>query len=223
MLQTLSQYVSAVPYLSIAGSYHTGFDALVGMQHTAADLIITDTYLPDMSIFEFLDLLPNRPQVIFTSIAPLFAVEAFALGATDFMLKPFTFQRFMQGVNRAGEQIESRQLREQSLQVLPKARLPFIFVQSEYKAVRIDLPEVLFIEGLKDYVKIHLTQGKPVLTITRIKHIEERLPEHFLRIHRSYIVNIHRVDALQKNRVFIGDREIPVGDMYASRLQEWLA
>lgn len=220
--QTLLAWAGQVPYIRVNAVYDSGLALAADWQHNPQEALILDTWVPDISLYELLGTLAPRPLLLFTSAAPLFAVEAYNLGAVDFLAKPYTYQRVLQSLSRLNEQAELRRQRDAYIRPAILPARPYLFVQSEYKLVRVDLDSIMYIEGLKDYVKICPAQGKSILTITRMKLIEDRLPAGFVRVHRSYIVQLCKVDAVQRNRLYIGDKEIPIGDMYSARFYELL-
>jgi len=183
------------------------------MDKEEVDLIFTDVEMPSLTGLEFLGSLRRRPYFIIVSEQERYAVEAFNLEATDYLLKPFSFERFLKAINKVREHIRLKT----PVQASAQSEIPgrdFIFIKSDYKTIRINVNDILFVEGLKDYVKLH-TAEKPVLTLLSLRALEQGLPcERFMRVHRSYIVALNKIDTIEKNRIKIGQHTITVSDMY---------
>ena len=171
--------------------------------------------MPDISGIQFLKSLPHKPLVIFTTAYEKYALEGFELDVVDYLLKPYSFERFLKAVNKAQEHLS---LLEKN-QNMPSGEEisfsnQFIFVKSDYKLVKIEIAEIQYIESLKDYVKI-IVGDKPVVTLSSMKAIEEKLvAPDFIRVHRSFMVNLRKIQYIQRNFVKVGDKEIPIGDNY---------
>jgi DNA-binding LytR/AlgR family response regulator len=215
----LERMCRQLPFLSVVGKFQSAFDAYVHMQHEKVDVLFIDSDISDMTLVEFFKIIHQKPIVIMTSITGFYALDAFSYDATDYLIKPIEMQRFIRSVNKASELYRLKQLAIEN-PVAAQAEIQtrqknVLFINSEYKMIRIDIPKIQYIEGLKDYLKIYLEQPKPYLTMMRMKAIEEKLPSpDFVRVHRSFIVNLHFVDMIQKNKLIIGQRELPIGDMY---------
>ena len=205
--------ITRVPYLELLGSFGNAFHAIEFMDGKEVDLIITDVEMPALSGLEFLGSLRRRPCCIFVSEQERYAAEAFNLEATDYLLKPFSFERFLKAINKAREHIRLKTTAQTASPVEIPGR-DFIFIKSDYKTIRINVNDILFAEGLKDYVKIH-TADKPVLTLLSLRALEQGLPaERFMRVHRSYIVALNKIDVIEKSRIRIGQHTITMSDMY---------
>jgi DNA-binding LytR/AlgR family response regulator len=212
-LDLLEDNIRKIPFLELAGRFTNAFEALHVMKEESVDLIFLDIQMPDISGIQFLKTLSQKPAVIFTTAFSKYALEGFELDVIDYLLKPYSFERFLKAVNKAHE----------SLRLVEKARAAqkgsafgshYLFVRADYKLVKIALQDILFIEGLKDYVKIHCGE-KPVLTQMSMKTIEEKLPQgDFVRVHRSFIVAFDKIDFIHKSFISIKGREIPLSDHY---------
>lgn len=223
--QWLESLCAQLPFLQVVGRFNNGFDAYVFMQHEQVDVLFMDAALDDMTHAEFFKVVTQKPLLVFTSLTGYFALDAFYFEAVDYLLKPLEINRFIRCANRLSEGVALKQsqnsqtnfkLRDQRVQQA-------LFVNVEYKLHRIDVQKILFVEGLKDYLKIIPESGKAILTMMRMKNIEEKLPfPQFARVHRSYIVNLLRIDTVQKNRIMVGDKEIPIGEMYAEQFYSQL-
>jgi DNA-binding LytR/AlgR family response regulator len=220
--QIIEDYVGMIPFLKLEKKCNSVFDALEVLQKTRIDLIFLDIHLPNVSGIEFISSLENRPLFIFTTAYSEHALEAFDLSAVDYLLKPISFTRFLKATNKAYHLYSTNQnnRREEHAEV-PEADQEYILVKSDYQSVKIKLSQILYIEGLKDYVKIYLQhEAKPVITLNSLKRMSENLPDgHFLRVHKSFIVNTNKIKSVTKNRIIIHDRWIPVGDSYKSDFQ----
>jgi len=214
-LDLLEDFISRVPFLKLVEKCSSAFEALKMMQHENIELLFLDIQMPDITGIQFLKTLESKPKVIFTTAYPEHAIEGFELDATDYLLKPFSFERFLKAVNKASKQI---QLQQVSLEPPSKDNSSdekdFIFIKSGYDTVKVPFKNIKYIQGLKDYVKIH-THDATVLSLVSMKAILNRLPaDNFVRVHRSFIVAIDKIDLVQKRRISLGEKEIPIGDTF---------
>lgn len=219
-LRLVSDYVSKTPFLELVGSFDNPLDAIDFLSTQSADLIFVDIQMPDLTGIEFIRTLEDPPKVVFTTAYEKYAIEGFKLNATDYLLKPFSYEEFLKAAAKARKQAE---LEANSLPSI-EANSQFLFLKSEYKIRRINFNDILYIEGLKDYIKV-FTAGdeKPVLSLNSIKSLEQKLPENkFMRVHRSYIVNLDRIDTIERSRIIFGKVYIPVSDQYKDKFQEYL-
>ncbi|MCX6288072.1 MAG: LytTR family DNA-binding domain-containing protein [Bacteroidetes bacterium] len=212
-LDLLEDNISKIPFLELAGRYTNAFDALKLMREKPVDLLFLDIQMPDITGIQFLKSLQQKPLVIFTTAFSKYALEGFELDVIDYLLKPYSFERFLKAVNKAHEFLELQE-RAKEAKKGPAFGSHYLFVRADYKLVKIDIQEILYIEGLKDYVKIYCGE-KPVLTQMSMKAIEEKLPTHdFIRVHRSFIVAFDKIDFIHKSFISIKGREIPLSDNY---------
>jgi DNA-binding LytR/AlgR family response regulator len=219
----LEDFTAKVPFLRLKALCKNGFEAMEILQKEKIDLIFLDIQMPDLSGLQLFESLSVKPQVIFTTAYHDYAVEGFELDATDYLVKPFTFERFLKAANKAYRIYHVRNTGEDSLkQTDENTPKEILFVKEGTTTVRINLTDVLYMEGLKDYIKI-FTEGKTVLTLMPLKTMEEKLPhDTFIRVHRSYIVSIPKIDSIERNRIIIGENWIPVGDHYKEKFQKRL-
>ena len=202
-----------IPFLELLKTFDNAFDAIEFLDREEVDLIFTDVEMPVLNGLEFLGSLRRKPCCIIISEQERYAVDAFNLEAIDFLLKPFSFERFMKAVNKVREQIRLQTLKPASAHVEIQER-DYIFIKSDYKTIRINVNDILFVEGLKDYVKLHTTE-KPILSLLSLRTLEQGLPpERFMRVHRSYIVALNRIDVIEKSRIRIGQHSITISEMY---------
>jgi DNA-binding LytR/AlgR family response regulator len=213
-LEVVENYISKIPFLELLKKFDNAFDAIEYLDREQVDLIITDVEMPTLTGLEFLGSLRRKPFFIIVSEQEKYAVDAFNLEAMDYLLKPFSFERFLKSVNKVREQIRLKTpVQQPSVQGEIYGR-DFIFVKSDYKTIRINVNDILFIEGLKDYVKLH-TADKPVLSLLSLRALEQGLPtERFMRVHRSYIVALNKIDVIEKSRIKIGQHTITISEMY---------
>ncbi|MCC6725747.1 MAG: response regulator transcription factor [Saprospiraceae bacterium] len=219
--ELLGNYIGRVPHLSLAGKCRDPFEALQALNAQPIDLLFLDIQMPGMTGLEFLRTLKHRPLVIFTTAYSEFALESYNLDATDYLLKPFSFERFVQAVNKATDLLNLRKAaanqavaQQQTPTETPAAAKDFILVKSEHKVHRLRFEDIAYVEGMREYVAYHTPQGR-ILSLNSLKNLEEELPtDLFLRIHKSYIVAIQKVDALEGNQVVVGKLKLPIGASY---------
>jgi DNA-binding LytR/AlgR family response regulator len=219
-LRLVSDYISKTPFLELVGSFENPLDAIDFLSNQPADLIFVDIQMPDLTGIEFTRSLEDAPKIVFTTAYEKYALEGFKLNAIDYLLKPFSYEEFLKAAGKARKQIE---LEANSLPSI-EANNQFLFLKSEYKIRRINFNDILYIEGLKDYIKVYTTgEDKPVLSLNSMKSLEQKLPEEkFMRVHRSFIVNLDRIDTIERSRIIFGKTYIPVSDQYKDKFQEYL-
>ncbi len=219
----LEDFISKIPFLKLQALCKNGFEAVEILQREKIDLIFLDIQMPDISGVQLFESLIVKPQVVFTTAYHDYAVEGFELDATDYLVKPFTFERFLKAANKAYRIYHLNNTGTDSLkQIDENSQKDFLFVKEGTSTVRINLNEVLYMEGLKDYIKI-FTKEKTVLTLMPLKMMEGKLPsDKFVRVHRSYIVSISKIDSIERSRIIIGDNWIPIGDYYKDEFQKRL-
>jgi DNA-binding LytR/AlgR family response regulator len=216
-LGLLEAYVQRTPGLEPQGFFTDPDEALRRLSAGDIELLFLDIQMPDITGLQFLRSLANPPMVIFTTAYAEYAVEGFNLDAVDYLLKPFDYGRFCKAVTKAEEY--GRFLQAQHNPEKSEPSVNSIFVKVEYSVVQIPFDDIRYIEGFDDYIKIH-AGGKPVLTLLSLKNVLEMLPpERFMRVHRSFIVALDRVERVRARRILIETREIPVGDTYTAVLK----
>lgn len=219
-LQLVKGYIEKTPFLELAGSFDNPVDAVVFIKSSDVDLVLLDIQMPDITGTELARVISGGPKIIFTTAYEKYALEGFRLDAVDYLLKPFSYAEFLKAVQKAQKLIEPETKQLPSLEV----KNDFLFIRSEYKIRRINFSEINYIEGLRDYVKIFLTEEKkPVLSLSTLKALEARLPEgRFIRVHRSFIVSLEKVKVIDRNRIVFGEVRIPVTDQYKENFQKFL-
>lgn len=222
-LRLVRSFVEQTPFLQLAGSFPNAIEALAAMENDTIQLLFLDIQMPDLNGMELARVLASKPQpprIVFTTAFNHFAIEGYKVDALDYLLKPFNYEEFLRAATKAKTYFESRQT--QQPQALSAPEEDFLFVKADYKMVRVDFDDILFIESVKDYLKIHLAgKARPLMTLSSLRSIEEKLPiSRFLRIHRSFIVATDKIDAITKSNVHIGDHTITVGEQYKDAFRE---
>ncbi|AYL94140.1 LytR/AlgR family response regulator transcription factor [Mucilaginibacter celer] len=220
-------FIEQTPFLKLAGRYSSAVEALVGLQDQKIDLIFLDIQMPNLNGMELARVLdsrgPNKPRIIFTTAYNQFAIEGYRVDALDYLLKPFNYEEFLHASNKALSYFElvNRSQNATNTATVPAAapqseEEEYLFLKIEYQLVRIALNDILYIEGLKDYVKIYLQdKEKPLLSLSSLKALEEKLPaKRFMRVHRSFIVSLNKINSITRNALQIGKVNITVGDQY---------
>lgn len=216
-LEMMSDYVQKTPFLTLTGAYNSAVQAIKTIRENPVDLLFLDIQMPELSGLEFAKVLPKRTKVVFTTAFPQYAVEGYEVEAFAYILKPISYEAFLKVAKRAYDWFS------QSEKAKNYAKDRFIFVKSDYKLVRIDLDDILFIEGLKDYVRIYTENGDKIMSLMNMKTLEDFLPKpEFLRSHRSYIVHMNKVKCLDRFRMNIGENYIPVSESYKDVIMAYL-
>lgn len=213
-LQLITEYASKIDFINLQRTFSDTDEAKVWMQDNTVDLVFLDIQMPDINGVQFYKSLEKKPQVIFTTAYSEYAVDGFNVDAIDYLLKPFEPERFLKAVQKAREYLEF--LSSQELQMAS------IFIKVDYQLMKINLKEIDLIEGVDDYIRIYV-KPKPVLALMTLKSLQEKLPAlEFIRIHRSYIIPIGKIESFGKNKVKVNGREIPIGSSYGDVYQQLL-
>ncbi len=226
----LESYALKTPFLELQGTYNSALDALADLRDRPADLLFLDIQMPELSGLEFSRILPADTRVIFTTAFEQYAVDSYRVDALDYLLKPISYPDFLASANKALRWYEllrgpvPSEAREVSTPSAEKGGVESIFVKSEYKLLQIELRKILYIEGLKDYVKIFVEdEPRPVLSLMSMKSLEDMLPsDRFVRVHRSFIVQPEKIKVIERNRIVFGKEHIPISDNYKPRFLEMI-
>lgn len=222
-LQQVAAYIKKLPYLELVAECSDAFKAFEVLEENKVDLMFVDINMPDLNGLEFVKSLKEKPLLIFTTAYSEYAIEGFKVDALDYLLKPFSFEEFSKAANKARDQF---QLMSKANVVGEKLESndDYLFIKSEYKTVRINLKDIVYVEGMKEYVRIHLSAQKPVMTLLSMKAVEERLPTNqFMRVHRSFIVNLEKITCVERFRIVYDDKtRIPVSENYKKKFQDFL-
>ena len=226
-VELLASYVEKIPFLELCGKYTNATDALHGVGQNPVDLLFLDIQMPELNGLELSRMVPETTRIVFTTAFNQYAVDGFRVNALDYLLKPISYADFLEASNKALQWFQLVQQNEQQAQAAapaPEEEQRSIFVKSEYKLLQIDLDDIRYIEGLKDYVKIYTEQSPhPILSLMNMKAIEQMLPaSRFIRVHRSFIVQKSKIREIERNRIVFGDVYIPIGDSYKQAFQDFI-
>ncbi|QEC77247.1 LytR/AlgR family response regulator transcription factor [Mucilaginibacter ginsenosidivorax] len=216
-LKLIAGYVARFPFLQLLNTFEDAISGAEFLKNTPIDLLFIDINMPDITGIDLVRALKVKPMVIFTTAYKNFAFEGFELEAIDYILKPIDFKRFEKAVEKAVDyhQYKTRPAAEQAEESL--------YVYSEYRMVKVDLNTIEYIESMEDYIKIHVTNAKTVLTLMPLKKVLEKLPaDKFQRIHRSYIVPVNKIRSIQNRKVKLTDIELPVSESYLDFVRNWM-
>jgi DNA-binding LytR/AlgR family response regulator len=219
-LQLVKGYIEKTPSLELAGAFDNPIEAAAFIQSGDVDLVLLDIQMPDLTGTELARVIAGGPKVIFTTAYEKYALEGFRLDAVDYLLKPFSYAEFLKAVQKAEKLVAAERNQLPSLEVSNN----FLFIKSESRIRRINFSEIHYIEGLKDYVKIWLiNEKKPVLSLSTLKALESRLPgDRFMRVHRSFIVNLETVKVIERGRIVFGEVRIQVTEQYIENFRKFL-
>lgn len=216
-LDIIEDYISKIPFLTLYKSFQNPIEALSVVQEGKIDLVFLDVQMPELTGMQFLKIANGKCKVILTTAYPQYAVEGYEHNVVDYLLKPIAFDRFYKAAQKAQEILcniptqPAPQIVEAPVSTFTNT---FIFVKTEYKIQKIYLNDILFIEGLKDYISIY-TNAERIITLQSMKKIDEALPNHqFVRVHKSYIVALDKIESIERSRIIIGDKVIPIGDTH---------
>ena len=232
-ISLLESYVNKTPFLELAGKYNSAVNALPALSKEPVDLLFLDIQMPELNGMEFSRILKTDTRIIFTTAFSQYALDSYKVNALDYLLKPISYADFLKSANKALQWYEL--LRESSAQSTGGSRttpsqavspsVESIFIKTEYKLVQVELRKILYIEGLKDYVKIFVEgEAHPILSLMSMKNLEDMLPANrFIRVHRSFIVQPEKIKVIERNRIVFGKEYIPISDNYKQKFMEFLA
>ena len=212
-LRQLSSYIKKIPYLELVAECQSAHDAMAVMEKQTVDAIFIDINMPDLNGLDFVRSLESPPLIVFTTAYSDYAVEGYKVNAVDYLLKPFSLDDMLRAAEKVRAQYEL--LHQGDVSVVDEDDA--IFFKTEHKVVRVQVSDIRYVEGMSEYLKIHLEgDRKPLIVLLSMKKLEERLPRHvFMRIHRSYIINLRKIQEVNKNRVILdADTYLPIGDLY---------
>lgn len=225
----IRSYIEKTPFLEIAGEFSSPRNAIYTILNNDIDIVFLDIQIPQLNGIEFARIIPADTRIIFTTAYSDYAVEGFRVNALDYLLKPVSYEEFLAAAGRAlawyemKHQSDSSKLQSQVSS--PEKAGEYIIVKSEYKLVQVRIADILYIEGLKDYVKIYVEGSeKSIMTLLSMKALEQTLPSDlFMRVHRSYIVNLSRIKVIERNRIIFGRTQIPVSESYKDTFAEFIS
>jgi len=219
-LNVLEGYIKQTPDLKLVERFTNSVKALQFLKENEIDLLFVDIQMPDLTGLELIAELKNKPVLIFTTAYSEYAIEGFRADAIDYLLKPIDYPDFQRAVNKAKDWIYT--VRGNALNV--QANKDFLFIKSEYKIIRINFDEIKYIQGMSEYVRIYLTNAKPIMSLISLKSLEAQLPENkFMRVHKSYIVNLQKINVIERNEIVYDDGTIiPVSAQHKANFQEFI-
>jgi DNA-binding LytR/AlgR family response regulator len=216
-LELLEDNISKVPYLQLQGSFNNPLEAMKYLQQNKVDLVFLDIQMPGITGLQFIQSIPQKPMFVLITAYEKYALDGFNLDVIDYLVKPVSIERFMKACNKA---LELHELKTKQKESSPESQVEYFFINVDYSLLKVVYKDIIYIEGLKDYIKIHLNStSKPIVARMSMKSIEEQLPASmFVRVQKSYIISKEYITAIRKNSIFIGNIEIPVGDNYRDAL-----
>lgn len=219
-LKQIAGYIKKTPFLELVGLFDNALSAIEILERTSVDLMFVDINMPDLSGMDFIKTLANSPKIVFVTAYSEYALEGFRVDAIDYLLKPIGYSDFLKSANKVKSWFDSHHQKPDEV----KSNKDFLFIKSEYKILRINFDDIKYIEGMNEYIKIHLVNTKPVMTLLSMKAIEEQLPsDRFMRVHRSYIVNLTKISVIERGRIiFDGKVFIPISEQYKSKFQSYV-
>ena len=216
------EYVKKVAYLELVDACSSPLAALEVLRNNTIDLLFLDIQMPEITGITLLKTLQKKPLVILTTAYSEYAIESYELDVVDYLLKPITFDRFLKAVDKASQRLSSASAPAPPAEKISDSAPPFVFVKDGTKLVKIQWADILYVEGLKDYVTIH-TKTQKVITLQRLKALETQLPaDKFIRVHHSYIVALSAIDAIHKGEIQIGNAFIPISDSYKKSFRDFI-
>lgn len=214
-LQQIAAYINKVPFLELAAQCQSALEARQFLSDDRVDAIFCDINMPDLNGMDFVKSLTAPPLVVFTTAYSEYAIEGFKVNAVDYLLKPFGMQEFMRAANRLQERLSIPASAETD---------DTLFLKTDYRIVKVNIPDIRYVEAMSEYLKVWIEgETKPIITLLSMKKMEERLPDNFMRVHRSYIINLDKIQEVNKNRVIMdADTYLPIGDLYKEAFQAYL-
>lgn len=210
-LEVIENYIGRLPHTQLLKTFTNALEAIPFLNKEQPDLIFLDIDMPEIHGVEFLRSLRKPPLAIFTTAYSQFAPDAFELEAVDYLIKPIPFGRFLKAIQKVENRLNTYE---------GKSQQPYLFIKSDYKTLRVDFDEILFIEGMKDFISVHTPQ-QDIPTLLTISGILEKLPAaNFIRVHRSFVIALDKISSIERGHIFIGEFKIPIGDMYRDELMK---
>ena len=219
-LKQLVAYIKKVPFLELAAQCQSALEARTYLENDTVDAIFCDINMPDLNGMDFVKSLVAPPLVVFTTAYSEYAVDGFRVNAVDYLLKPFGLQEFQRAAQRLKDRLEGSHATEESAATQTET----LFLKTDYRIVNVNIRDIRYVEAMSEYLKVWVDgQSKPIVTLLSMKKMEENLPGYFMRIHRSYIINLTKIQEVNKNRVIMdADTYLPIGDLYKDAFQRYL-
>lgn len=219
-LEQITAYINKVPFLELAAKCQSALEARTYLESDTVDAIFCDINMPDLNGMDFVKSLAVPPLIVFTTAYSEYAVEGFKVNAVDYLLKPFGLQDLQRAANRIKDRLTESVAAAKPATDSDDA----LFLKTDYRIVKVSIPNIRYVEAMSEYLKVWIEgESKPIITLLSMKKMEERLPSNFMRIHRSYIINLNKIQEVNKNRVIMdADTYLPIGDMYKETFQTYL-
>lgn len=219
-LQKIAAYIEKTPFLETAALCESALQALEIIQNDHIDLMFVDINMPDLNGMDFVKSLSSKPLIVFTTAYSEYAIESFKVDALDYLLKPIEYSEFLRVANKAKQQLAKTPPSNAQMELNDK----HLFIKSEHKIVRIEIDNITYVEGMREYVKIHQINNKPIMTLMSMKKLEDTLPkDRFMRVHRSFIVNLNTITTIERNRIIYDDNiYIPVSEQYKDNFKKYI-
>ena len=226
-LQQLAAYIKKTPFLELVAQCQSALEARQFLEQDTVDAIFCDINMPDLNGMDFVKSLQAPPLIVFTTAYSEYAVEGFKVNAVDYLLKPFGMQDFQRAANRLREraqEVSGFRFQVSGSRIQGTENADTIFLKTDYRMVKVTISEIRYIEAMSEYLKIFIEgEAKPIVTLLSMKKMEEKLTENFMRIHRSYIVNLTKIQEINKNRIIMdAETFLPIGDMYKEAFQKYI-
>ena len=218
-LQQLIAYINKVPFLELAAGCQSALEARAFLEQDTVDAIFCDINMPDLNGMDFVKSLTAPPLIVFTTAYSEYAVEGFRVNAVDYLLKPFGMQEFQRAANRLKERLDVA-----SANTVVSNNPDIVFLKTDYRIVKVCISDIRYVEAMSEYLKVWIeNERKPIITLLSMKKMEERLPDNFMRIHRSYIINLNKIQEVNKNRVIMdAETNLPIGESYKDSFQAYM-
>ena len=219
-LEQITAYINKVPFLELAAKCQSALEARTYLESNTVDAIFCDINMPDLNGMDFVKSLAVPPLIVFTTAYSEYAVEGFKVNAVDYLLKPFGLQDLQRAANRIKDRLTESVAAAKPATDSDDA----LFLKTDYRIVKVSIPNIRYVEAMSEYLKVWIEgESKPIITLLSMKKMEEHLPSNFMRIHRSYIINLNKIQEVNKNRVIMdADTYLPIGDMYKETFQTYL-
>lgn len=215
-LEKIKSYIEKIPYLDLLQTFSNGLDAITFLKEKSVELIFLDIQMDQLTGIQMLETMKKKPKVIFTTAYDEYAIKGYELDVSDYLLKPIPFDRFLQAVEKVADQLTVAQTEKPAPSTIENSapESDYIFIKTEYRMQKVNLSDILYIEGQKDYLLVKCKDFR-IMTLQNFKNMEERLPAgRFIRVHKSYIIAMDKIESIERNRIKIGDKLIPVGETY---------
>lgn len=210
-LRQIASYIEKTLFLNLSGQFENGMQAFEYLNENSVDLLFVDIQMPDLNGLELVQSLSHPPAIIFTTAYSEYAVDGFRVNAVDYLLKPISYPQFLKAANKAQTSLSEKGAGDEV-----SGKNDFLFIKAEYKIIKVKYQDIRYIESMREYVKIHLTDDEPIMSLMRLKNMEQALPnEDFMRIHRSFIVNLNHINMIERNRIVYDSKTyIPISEQY---------